>query len=105
MNTLKSQTQSGTQYTPYLTRYYASLAPPLLTSFIQEFLGTRNVQCKPMPPSTNERGVEVHKLRIGGKDARREVFKGWVEVEQFTRNAVQGSFCLMKKDMVSAYLH
>ena len=61
------------------------------------------MQCKSMPPFVNERGVEVHKLRIGGKDARRELFKGWVEVEQFTRNAIQGSFCLMKKDMVSAY--
>jgi serine/threonine-protein kinase Chk1 len=63
------------------------------------------VQCRRMPPSVNERGVEVHKLRIGGKDARKELFKGWVEVEQFTRNAIQGSFCLLKKDMVSAFIY
>jgi serine/threonine-protein kinase Chk1 len=55
-----------------------------------------------MPPAMNERGIEVYKLRVGGRDARKEVFKGWVEVEPFARNAVAGSFCLMRKDMVSA---
>jgi len=45
-------------------------------------------------------GVEVYKLRIGGKDARKEKFKGRVEVEKFTWNGVQGSFCLVKKDEV-----
>jgi len=65
---------------------------------IQEFLEKSNVQCKPLPPAANERGVEVYKLRIGGKDAQKEKFKGWVEVEKFTWNGVQGSFCLMKKD-------
>jgi len=67
-----------------LTRFYASLAPPLLTPLIQEFL-------------------ENYKLRIGGKDARKEKFKGWVEVENFTWNGVQGSLCLMKKDEVCVF--
>ena len=54
-----------------------------------------------MPPSLNERGVEVYKVRVGGKDARKEIFKGWVEIERFARNTFEGSFCLMRKDMVS----
>ena len=70
---------------------------------IQEFLEKSNVQCKPLPPAANARGVEVYKLRIGGKDARKEIFKGWVEVEKFTWNGVQGSFCLMKKDEVCVF--
>ena len=86
-----------------MTRFYASLAPPLLTPLIQEFLEKSNVQCKPLPPAANERGVEVYKLRIGGKDARKEKFKGWVEVEKFTWNGVQGSFCLMKEDEVCVF--
>jgi len=74
-----------------LTYFYA---PLLLTPLIQEFLEKSNVQCKPLPPAANERGVEG----IGGKDARKEKFKGWVEVEKFT-----WSFCLMKKDEVCVF--
>lgn len=97
---VQSQTQSGTRYTPHLTRFYASLSPSLLISLIKEYLESQNVQCRSLPPTDNERGIEVYKLRVGGWDLRRERFKGWVEVEKFTWNAVDGSFCLMRKDEV-----
>ncbi|KAF9445891.1 CAMK/CAMKL/CHK1 protein kinase [Macrolepiota fuliginosa MF-IS2] len=93
---LFSQTQSGSRYTPHLTRFYASLGPSLLFNIIHETLVSLNVQCKVAPVRDNE----PHKLRIGGHDKRRMAFKGWVYVEKFVyrdRN-IEGSFVLMTRD-------
>ena len=38
-----------------------------------------------------------------GRMLEKKKFKGWVEVEKFTWNGVQGSFCLMKKDEVCVF--
>ena len=100
----QSQTQSGTRYTPHLTRFYSSLSPSLLISLIKEYLESQRVQCRSLPPPTSERGTDVYKLRVGGQDLRRERFKGWVEVEKFTWNGGDGSFCLMRKDEVHSFL-
>jgi len=97
---LQSQTQSGTRYTPYLTRFYTTIGPSLVISLIQEALEKERVKCKPQPPATNERGAEVLKLRIGGFDARRQMFKGWVAIERFVRGSVEGSYCMMRRDEV-----
>ncbi|KAK0438423.1 kinase-like domain-containing protein [Armillaria borealis] len=91
---LFSQTQSGNRYTPHLTRFYASLGPSLLLTLIQESLEELGVRCKPSPDSSDG----VHRLRIGGRDRRKEIFKGWVLVERFTYRGSEGSFCIMQRD-------
>lgn len=46
------------------------------------------------------------RLRIGGYDKRKVVFKGWIEVEGFellnehSEVVFSGSFCLMKREEV-----
>jgi len=95
---LFSQTQSGNRYTPHLTRFYAALGPSLLMSLIKESLEVHHVKCKLAPPVVNDRGMETLRLRVGGYDQRKEMFKGWVEVEKFVYRSSEGSFCVMKRD-------
>ena len=45
--------------------------------------------------------METLRLRVGGHDLRKEMFKGWVEVERFSYRSSEGSFCVMKRDEVS----
>ncbi|KAF8992340.1 CAMK/CAMKL/CHK1 protein kinase [Cyathus striatus] len=91
---LFSQTQSGTRYTPHLTRFYASLGPTLLISLIKETLELMGVSTK----GPEEDGQKM-RLRIGGWDARRVQFKGWVWVERFSYRDVEGSFCVFARDV------
>ncbi|KAJ7609587.1 kinase-like domain-containing protein [Mycena polygramma] len=90
---LFSQTQSGTRYTPHLTRFYAALPPPQILPFVHEGLTSLGVTCRDAPPTT-----DALRLRIGGQDARKEVFRGWVEIETFEYHGSHGSFCVMQKD-------
>ncbi|KAL0953478.1 hypothetical protein HGRIS_004708 [Hohenbuehelia grisea] len=110
---LFSQTQSGARYTPHLTRFYASLGPSLLLQLIQESLAAMNVQYK-VPKQQPQRlqdpdamdaddatitgQSECLRLRVGGYDQRKVMFKGWVELEPFTYRGQQGTFCVMKRD-------
>ncbi|KAK2467496.1 hypothetical protein APHAL10511_000351 [Amanita phalloides] len=96
---LFSQTQHGTRYTPHLTRFYASIGPTLLMSFIQESLEVLGVKWKSAPHREDPSGTVVHRLRIGGYDRRRMMFKGWVEVEAFSYRGHKGSFCVMQRDV------
>lgn len=109
----QSQTQSGSRYTPHLTRFYASLPPHDLLTACDEVL--RSFGCKtklhpsnPPRPSEDmsdsdktdtEERISV-KCRVGGLDARRVQFKGYVEVESFARNGYSGSFCVFRRDEV-----
>ncbi|KAF9492617.1 Pkinase-domain-containing protein [Pleurotus eryngii] len=99
---LFSQTQTGQRYTPHLTRFYASLGPPLLLALIKESLEGLNVKCKDQPPRSvydagGGEGLQ-HRLRIGGFDKRKVMFKGWIEVEPFEYHGSDGSFCVMQRD-------
>ncbi|PFH47274.1 hypothetical protein AMATHDRAFT_67963 [Amanita thiersii Skay4041] len=95
---LFSQTQFGRRYTPHLTRFYASIGPSLLMTFIMEGLDTLGVKYKQGTPR-QEGDSEVLRLRIGGRDRRMVTFKGWVEVEKFSYRNYQGSFCVMQRDV------
>lgn len=58
-----------------------------------------NVKTKLLPPATtSDGGGELHRIRVGGWDKRRQMFKGWVEVERFTYRGAEGSFCVMRRD-------
>ncbi|KIL61219.1 hypothetical protein M378DRAFT_864078 [Amanita muscaria Koide BX008] len=96
---LFSQTQNGTRYTPHLTRFYASIGPTLLMTFIQESLEALDVKCKNAPPREDGDGNSILRLRIGGYDMRKVMFKGWVEVEPFSHRGHKGSFCVMQRDV------
>ncbi|KAF8625648.1 hypothetical protein AX15_005269 [Amanita polypyramis BW_CC] len=96
---LFSQTQHGTRYTPHLTRFYTSIGPTLLMTFIQESLEALGVKCKPAPSREDPNGTVAYKLRIGGYDRRKIMFKGWVEVEAFSYRGHKGSFCVMQRDV------
>jgi len=96
---LFSQTQSGTRYTPSLTRFYCNLGPTLITPIIHEALESLNVKCKlAPPPGANSGDRQQLRMRIGGLDRRKVVFKGWVIVESFTYGDRAGSFCAMNRD-------
>jgi serine/threonine-protein kinase Chk1 len=101
-NFQKSQTQSGNRYTPHLTRFYAALGPALLMPLIQESLEAINVRCKGAP-IREDQGPQVLRLRIGGYDRRKVMFKGWVEVERFSYRGSEGSFCVMQRDVVCVF--
>lgn len=100
LNSVQSQTQSGNRYTPHLTRFYAALGPALLMPLIQESLEAINVRCKVAPVHDDQQGPQALRLRIGGFDRRKMVFKGWVEVERFSYRGSEGSFCVMQRDVV-----
>ena len=70
-------------------------------SLIKESLESLHVKCKLAPAAVNDRGMETLRLRVGGHDLRKEMFKGWVEVERFVYRSSEGSFCVMKRDEVS----
>ncbi|KAJ8507943.1 hypothetical protein ONZ45_g9744 [Pleurotus djamor] len=96
---LFSQTQTGQRYTPHLTRFYATLGPTLLYPIIKESLQAMNVKCKDSPqPEPKPGETQKYRLRIGGFDARKVAFKGWVDVEIFEHNGSQYTFCLMQRD-------
>ena len=48
----------------------------------------------------SDSGSEKLRLRVGGFDRRKEMFKGSIEVEKFSYNGIEGSFCLMQRDQV-----
>lgn len=46
-------------------------------------------------------GVDrIWKIRVGGKDARKILFKGWIEMEHFSHGGMNGTFCVMSRDEV-----
>lgn len=67
-------------------------------SLIQESLEGLNVRCKSAP--RDDVPDSVLKLRVGGFDRRKVVFKGWVDVEKFSYRGTEGSFCVMQRDVV-----
>jgi hypothetical protein len=57
-----------------------------------------NVKCK-MAQQENSRDGCL-RLRVGGFDRRKVMFKGWVDVECFSSRGHEGSFCVMRRDVV-----
>ncbi|KAI6137112.1 hypothetical protein F5141DRAFT_992549, partial [Pisolithus sp. B1] len=50
-------------------------------------------QHKPAPDAEGQ----VH-LRVAGRDARKQIFKGRVDLEYYTYDAHLASFCIMRRD-------
>lgn len=99
ITTIQSQTQSGRRYTPHLTRFYASVPPEALIFLAKGSLEQLGVKCK-MGPAM-EGGAQ--RLRVGGYDRRKVMFKGWVEIERFAYGGTEGSFCMMQRDEVRPF--
>ncbi|KAI6028948.1 hypothetical protein EDC04DRAFT_147941 [Pisolithus marmoratus] len=91
---LFSQTQRGRRYTPHLTRFYARQSPDLLLESITASLNSMGVQHKLAPDTEGQ----VH-LRVAGRDARKQTFKGWIDLEQYTYDGCSASFYIMRRDV------
>lgn len=94
----QSQTQKGRRYIPHLTRFFATVAPEELMQHVYTALsalpGKIKYQTRPAVPPV------AALARIGGYDARREVFKGFIEIEEFdSREQGRVSLCVMKRDV------
>ncbi|KAF9261767.1 CAMK/CAMKL/CHK1 protein kinase [Marasmius fiardii PR-910] len=96
---LFSQTQSGTRYTPHLTRFYAKLGPGIFFDILLESLADLGVDCRldKNPPTG------LLRARIGQHDRRGQPLKGWLVVESFQTTdhdgrEVDGSFVVMARD-------
>jgi len=94
---LFTQTQAGRRYTPHLTRFYASLGPGLLLPLMQEFFSENEIQSSEPKEVTSGQEKGMWKMRVGGYDRRKLIFKGTIEVEPFEMNGVQGSFVVMAR--------
>lgn len=106
--TLQSQTQGGRRYQPHLTRFYAGLMPPLLLPLIQEALTAFGVKWKPAQEVLVEEpdgsAAPVLRMRVGGHDARRLMYKGWIRLERFKIGRYEGTYCVFARDQVSGLL-
>ena len=96
----QSQTQVGRRYTPCLTRFYASLLPGILLPLITEALTELHVKWKMCEPKHEPDGVTRWRMRIGGFDKRKLMFKGTLELEEFEYDDLRGSFCVMNREKV-----
>ncbi|KAI5986366.1 kinase-like domain-containing protein [Pisolithus albus] len=91
---LFSQTQRGRRYTPHLTRFYARKSPDILLERIKASLDSMNIQHKLAPDAEGQ----IH-LRVAGRDARKQIFKGWIDLEHYTYDGRPASFCIMRRDV------
>ncbi|KAI9567517.1 kinase-like domain-containing protein [Boletus coccyginus] len=94
---LFSQTQNGRRYMPQLTRFYTAIGPGILVDLVKESLDALGVKHKDAPVIAGSRAV--HRLRVGGYDRRKIMYKGWIELEVFDRMQVSGAFCVMQRDV------
>ncbi|KAJ7092301.1 kinase-like domain-containing protein [Mycena belliarum] len=68
-------------------------APPRVATALAALGAT----ARAAPPERAGTGA-VLRLRVGGHDARREAFRGWVLLEAFDHRGAPGCFCVMQKD-------
>ena len=68
---------------------------------MQEFFTENGIQStRPkMVESGQDKGM--WKMKVGGYDTRKLIFKGAIEVEPFERNGAEGSFVVMARTQVS----
>lgn len=55
---------------------------------------------KSKPAAPEDSAPARLRLRVGGYDLRKQMFKGWIEVEPFVYQGTEGSFCVMQRDQV-----
>jgi serine/threonine-protein kinase Chk1 len=70
-------------------------------TLVKESLEGLGVKCKLNTKDAGVEGTSILRLRVGGYDRRKMMFKGWVEVERFGYRETEGSFCIMQRDEVS----
>jgi hypothetical protein len=71
-----------------------------MLTLIQETLEAHGVKCKRPADAGNSGDAAPLRLRIGGYDKRKVMFKGWIELEPFSYQGMAGSFCVMQRDVV-----
>lgn len=66
-------------------------------TLVIEALEALGVKCKLKEGAVDDATL---RLRVGGFDRRKVMFKGWVELENFRYTGTEGSFCIMQRDDV-----
>ncbi|KZV80695.1 Pkinase-domain-containing protein [Exidia glandulosa HHB12029] len=95
---LFSQTQTGRRYVQQLTRFYASIPPDEVKARIIAALTSLpgKIKYQERPAQHPVR----HVLRVGGYDARREPFKGFIDIEEYNRPDMgKISYIVFKRDV------
>ncbi|EKM52927.1 uncharacterized protein PHACADRAFT_175408 [Phanerochaete carnosa HHB-10118-sp] len=113
---LFSQTSSGQRYTPGWTRFYSSLPPEELKDIVVKTLEKEGTKYRVLAPKLVPRaGEEVlddtgegedrkgdmitrHRIRIGGFDRRKLMYRGTIEIEEFEHGESKGAFCVMNRE-------
>lgn len=122
---LFSQTALGARYTPSWTRFYARLVPGALKALVVETLQQQRIRYKELAPRSvaySERGelfvacpgealegrapIVRHRIRVGGHDKRKLIYKGTIELEEFVSEelGIRGTFCVMNREKVRGVL-
>lgn len=89
----------GRRYTPVLTRFYTSILPSLLLPLIEEALTDQKIKYKKLEPKRDGEMTRL-RIRVGGFDKRKLVFKGTIELEEFEHDDFHGTFCVMNREKV-----
>jgi serine/threonine-protein kinase Chk1 len=100
---LFSQTQSGRRYNPHLTRFYAAPASADIYALVRTALVALKVQTRVQPAAPDGAPAWENgqlKLRVGGKDARQEAFRGWIVVEPARWNNTDIACVIFQRDQV-----
>ncbi|KAG6330497.1 hypothetical protein ID866_8593 [Astraeus odoratus] len=95
---LFSQTQSGRKYNPHLTRFYAKSDPNVLVESIKASLDAMNIQYRVAPPGAGGGGEGTIHIRVAGIDGRKLLFRGWIDLENYTLRGSSATFCVMRRD-------
>ena len=86
------------RYIPQLTRFYASAEPTELKE--RMFAALTGLPGKIKYQERSPQSPTTILLRVGGYDARREPWKGFIEIKPFpSREHGMLSLCIMKRDL------
>ncbi|KAI6153067.1 kinase-like domain-containing protein [Pisolithus tinctorius] len=86
---LFSQTQRGRRIL-HISRVLCEESPDVLLERIKTGLDSMRLA----PDAEGQ----TH-LRVAGRDARKQVFKGWIDLEHYTYDGCPASFCIMRRDV------
>lgn len=113
---LFSQTGAGQRYTPGWTRFYARIPPQALHDLVVKTLEKEGTKFRVLAPREVPRAgadlldtdapdgappgetITRLRIRIGGFDRRKLMYRGTIEFEPFERGEFSGTFCIMNRE-------
>lgn len=99
----QSKALADTCYSTTHTRFFVSCLPrdimPVLVAVLKSFKVKVKAASPDVGPVTDR---ERLRARLGGHDARRQLYKGWIEAEDVSHDGEASSYVLMRRDKVVA---